>query len=326
MVKAPTKKADIEKLSPKTLSDIAVRVKIILLCLLGLEWDAALPTDIKKRWLNWCAEMKCLKTPEFPRKFFHKINYTQLSVHIFCDATPRAFGAVAYFRYTDENKEIKTSFIMAKSRIAPLKSLTLPRCELMGAVVAARLAKYLKHVLPMLSNNIIFWSDSQITLHWIRKSPNVWKPFVGNRVAEIQAICNANQWYHCSSKENPADLLSRGERAETIISSPLWQNGPSWLIQPENLWPKRPSMEENEEEISVEKRKTHNVLQAVINNKDSEQSYNSLLDLNQFSKLNKVYRITAWIYRFINNSNPRSERLCGLLSASEIMNAEKILD
>ncbi|XP_071037864.1 uncharacterized protein [Parasteatoda tepidariorum] len=300
------------------LQPFIVRVKIILQdsWLLGLDWDTIFPPDLNKRWMEWCSETKYLKNPEFPRKFFQSTNYTQLTAHIFCDATPRAFGAVAYFRYIDETGEIKTSFIMAKGRVAPLKSLSLPRCELMGAVAAAKLAKYLKSILPKLCDNIHFWCDSMITLCWIRKSPNVWKPFVANRVAEIKNICDPNQWHHCSGSENPADLLSRGERAETIFNSSLWQNGPSWLLENEISWPKGSIVVPDEQLVNNEMRKHLNVFQTATG-EDNLQNSHQLLDLNKYSELSKVHRITAWVHRFVHNSNPSSEKYHGPLTAFE---------
>ncbi|XP_054709780.1 uncharacterized protein LOC129219413 [Uloborus diversus] len=304
------------------LQPFTVRMKILLqdIWLSGLNWDESLPSALKGKWNNWCSELEFLKNLTFPRKFFSEADYTELSIHIFCDASPRAFGAVAYFRYSNSYGEIKTSFIMAKGRVAPLKTLSLPRCELMGALIGARLAKYLKGIFPNLTENLYCWSDSTIVLHWLRRSPNEWKPFVSNRVAEIQAICSPNQFFYCDSRNNPADMLTRGEQAETMASSPLWRNGHSWLTESEELWPKKIA-KFNEGEMSIESRKSRNVLQ-ISANSEPKQSDSSLFDLDEFGTLKKVYRITAWIMRFINNCKPKSEKLCGPIAAEEIMTAE----
>ncbi|GFS84725.1 reverse transcriptase domain-containing protein [Trichonephila clavipes] len=161
-----------------------------------------------------------------------------LQLHIFCDASPRVFGAVAYFRYATANDDIYTSFITAKSRVSPLKKLTLPRLELLGAVLASRILKYLtsKFIFPI--SKFFLWSDSSIALHWIKGKASNYKQFVSNRVIEIQSNSDPSDWHHCSGRENPADYVSRGANLETIINSQFWMHGPQWLRTTENNWPK----------------------------------------------------------------------------------------
>ncbi|GFT92019.1 reverse transcriptase domain-containing protein [Trichonephila clavipes] len=121
-----------------------------------------------------------------------------LQLHIFCDASPRAFGAMAYFRYVTANDDIYTSFITAKNRVSPLKKLTFPRLELLGAVLASRILKYLtlKFKFPILK--FFLWSDSSIALHWIKGKASNYKQFVSNRVIKIQSNSDPSDWHHCS--------------------------------------------------------------------------------------------------------------------------------
>ncbi|GFV88575.1 uncharacterized protein TNCV_1243851 [Trichonephila clavipes] len=111
----------------------------------GLGWDEQLPTELKNKWETWCSQVCLLKDLTLERKYFpYPLDKGKdLQLHVFCGASPRAFGAVAYFRYVTANDDIYTSFITAKSRVSPLKKLTLPRLELLGAVLASRILKYL---------------------------------------------------------------------------------------------------------------------------------------------------------------------------------------
>jgi hypothetical protein len=111
---------------------------------------------------------------------------------------------------------------MAKNRVASLKQITLPKLELMGAVVGARLAR---HLLDNLEDmEIHFWSDSQIVLNWIMCIKPL-KTFIVNRVKEIKNLVKNQQWKHCPTDMNPADMLTRGltsEKSKDI--NDLWMN------------------------------------------------------------------------------------------------------
>ena len=115
---------------------------------------------------------------------------------------------------------------MSKSRVAPLKKLTLPQLELMAAVVGARLASYLRNQLKI--TRTVYWSDSQIVIHWLCSTKEL-KQFVKNRVIEIRKSTSNAIWNYCPSSDNPADLLTRGVRTDALIASEQWNNGPTWL-------------------------------------------------------------------------------------------------
>jgi hypothetical protein len=190
----------------------------------------------------------------------------------------------------------------------------------MGAVIAARMAKFLKNAFNGQNIDIRIWSDSTITLHWIKGSPLNWKPFVANRVTEIQNLTNPEIWCYCPGKDNPSDYLTRGEKLINLNQNKLWLNGPEWLAMPENTWP-------TNEKVTVDKevydeRKSNlkpNQLSCVVNVlADSEP----ILKLENYSKINRVYNITAWIMRFINNVKKSNTKLAGPLTASEIEKAE----
>ena len=154
----------------------------------------------------------------------------QPTIHCFADASQKAYGAVIFL--TDNNR---VSYVLAKTRLAPLKHLTLPRLELMIALIATRLTHFVMMHLPLQDSPIFIWSDSQFVLHWVSSTKQL-PTFVQNCVAEIQTnLPNAN-WRYCPTLANPADLFSRGTTTQALMSSKLWQHGPDWLTTP-SLWP-----------------------------------------------------------------------------------------
>ena len=114
----------------------------------------------------------------------------------------------------------------------PLKQHSLPRLELMAAVIAARLGTFVVESLNLRTSTYC-WSDSQIVLCWL-KSKKKLKPFIEHRVTEIQA--SSSPWQYFPTACNPADLLTRGLTAQQLADSTLWRHGPSWLLSPSE-WP-----------------------------------------------------------------------------------------
>lgn len=124
-------------------------------------------------------------------------NSQTLKLHYFCDASDKAYSAVAYLQGPNKEGNIVTSFVASKVKVAPLKKLTLPRLELMGALIGARLGNNLLKPLNMEKNQLNMRTDSMIVFHWIRSAAQKWKPFVSNRVTEIQSLTNPERWSHC---------------------------------------------------------------------------------------------------------------------------------
>ena len=126
---------------------------------------------------------------------------------------------------------------MAKSRVAPLKKLTLPQLELMAALTGARLASFVSQTLKSWYSNlkVQLWSDSEIVLHWLSSSKPL-KQFVANRIKEIKGMFSIPQWNHCRTADNPADLLTRGISANQLQNSSFWKHGPQWPLS-ESQWP-----------------------------------------------------------------------------------------
>jgi hypothetical protein len=164
----------------------------------------------------------------------------QLELHGFCDASEKAYAAAIYMRTAVEDKFI-CHLIASKSRVAPVKSTTLPRLELQGAVLLAELMHHVRQQFNIPVQNTYYWTDSTICLHWIYSHPSKWKIYVANRVMQIQEHSTASQWNHVISEENPADCSSRGLTPTELLVSKLWWHGPSWLTKEFTKAPFNPS-------------------------------------------------------------------------------------
>lgn len=161
-----------------------------------------------------------------------------VQLHVFEDASEKAYGAVAYTRTVYADNTIVTNLLMAKSRISPIEKITLPRLELLAALMAAQLAAHIKSVWRCDNRSTNFWSDSTIVIYCLKRDPNASKPFVANHVVIIIEQSASSPWYHVSGSSNPADLVSRGATAVQLTDSSIWWSGPNWLSLPEKEWPR----------------------------------------------------------------------------------------
>ncbi|XP_065889715.1 uncharacterized protein [Dysidea avara] len=225
----------------------------------------------------------------------------------------KAYGAVAYLQSANQ-----VDFVLAKSRVSPPKDTTLPRLELRAAVTAAYLAKFIVSTLSV-HVNIRLWSDSQIVLHWIFSSKQL-KPFVANRVKEICSLFPTSVWGYCQTADNAADLLTRGITPTQLQSSSLWSHGPEWLTS-ETDWPKWSPMSVFNICTSEEIEATALIAETSI---ISTTGVYQVIDINKYSKLTKLHRVTAYVLCFVNNLRRPSQRLNGPLTAAELVLAHKL--
>lgn len=157
-------------------------------------------------------------------------NKQSVELHAFGDASEKGYGACIYLKVVEEDGSVTSSLVMAKAKLAPVKKITLPRLELLGALLSARLLTYVRKALYLPeSTKYRCWTDSTVTLQWIQSDAYRWKTFVSKRVSEIQALSSPDSWGHCPGAENPADILSRGVMLDSLLSSQSWLHSPSWL-------------------------------------------------------------------------------------------------
>ena len=131
-------------------------------------------------------------------------------IHGFADASCEGYGCCIYARIVYDNRRVSSNLLCSKSRVAPLKQITLPRLELCGCLLLVRLLQKVIRALNIHAHEIHLYSDSMVALQWIQGESSRWKTFVANRVAEIQQGSNNADWHHVKSQYNTADILSRG--------------------------------------------------------------------------------------------------------------------
>ena len=321
------------------IAPFTIRAKILLqdMWTTGLEWDEELTESLTISARAWFNELTDLKQLQIPRCLFQDKRASEtISLHIFVDASENAYGAVVYARCLRMDGCVTRNIVAAKTRVAPTISTSIPRLELMAAVVGARLAMRISKVLDISVGSATFWSDSANVLWWIRGRSRQFKPFVANRVGEIQGYTNPDQWRYVPTELNPADFLSRGMKATDLIRNNAWWRGPDFLGEPEETWPINKNFVQPSWSAEL-KRSTSTLRKTKSKNEDSRfgDSLSSvfmsisvrrsqvLVDPNRYSSWLKLKRIQAWVDRFIENCQKlKTDRMTGELSADELNQAE----
>jgi len=222
--------------------------------------------------------------------------------------------ACAYIRWKIADGKYEVKFVAAKTRVSPLKELSIPRLELQAAVLASRLTKAIREQSRFNFSKSIYLTDSLVVLAWIQSQSRCYKPFVSCRVGEIQSSSEPSEWKYCPTQLNVADDLWKGIPAKDLHGR--WMNGPAFLQQAESEWPTQqcsPDMTE----VNKERRKT-TLIQAVTVKEP-------VLKCEDFSTWKRFLRVTAYVKRFISNcqkSDP-TERQLGPLQPQEITQAEE---
>ncbi|XP_062699619.1 uncharacterized protein LOC134284635 [Aedes albopictus] len=219
------------------IAPVVVTAKILMqeLWSLSCDWDEPVPHSVRLKWENFRNELPKIKTYRIDRYAF--LPEARVELHTFADASTSAYGACTYVRCEDSLGTVKIRLLASKSKVAPLKRLTIARLELCACVLAAHLHHRIKESITVHISASYFWSDSAVCLYWLRAPPSSWKTFVANRVSEVQHYTRGGRWNHISGTENPADLVSRGMSVEDFVKSDMWKHGPQWLALQQQSWP-----------------------------------------------------------------------------------------
>lgn len=290
---------------------IIAKILFQSLWLTNLGWDDVLPLGIQNQWMNFRQDLRCLENVKIPRWTGNQETDKLIEFHGFADSSEKAYAAVVYVKVVDMQNNIKVTLLAAKTKVAPIKTISLPRLELCGALLLANLVEKVIKAMRFSKFEIHAHTDSRIVLAWLQSSPSRWKTFVANRTTEILSIIPAHKWHHVSGKENPADYASRGQCPSKLINNRLWWDGPSWLRDAAEAWQNSIEPIQVSPEVDMERnRKAFVVANLVV-----EPCWNLR---TRFSSLNRLLRVTAYCYRFINNSRSPGEKVKGFLSTEEL--------
>lgn len=234
----------------------------------------------------------------FQTKGFWKSHYSRTAS--FSDASTMGYGQCSYIRLVDDQDNIHCSLVMAKSRVTPLKSITIPRLELTAAVVSVRMKLLLRNELEYTNMTEWFWTDSNVVLGYIANNTRRFHVFVANRVQQIRDVSEPYQWNYVSSSDNPADIASRGASADELVNNCRWFYGPNFL------WTTNPFKNCDVTNPNIPDDDPEEVKQCQTLKTETSLYDSSLLDyLNRFSDWNHLKRVIAWCLRFINCTRNR---------------------
>ncbi|KAG6449089.1 hypothetical protein O3G_MSEX005875 [Manduca sexta] len=201
------------------------------------DWDDTPPPRIVTLWSRFCSELPTLNEVRIPRHL-GVVQGCVVNLLGFADASERAYGAVLYMQTVVNNRR-NIVLLCSKSKVSPLKTVSIARLELCAAVI---LSKLMRKIIDLFGprykiSNIYAFTDSKVTLCWINSSPHRWQTFVANRVVKVIDNIPASCFHHIAGVENPADCLSRGLSPASLIDHPLWFSGPPWVSKDPTEWP-----------------------------------------------------------------------------------------
>ena len=268
------------------------------MCVHKIGWDDPLTGELLSQWKSLVSTFQGVVT-SIPRCYFllsERLSST-CSLQGFCDASSGAYAAVVYLKIESEGGNI-VNFVASKTRVAPTTKQTIPRLELLSALLLSNLISNVSVALmPEIElKESCCYTDSKVALYWIKGTEKEWKPFVENRVNEIRRLVPPTRWSHCPGRENLADLPSRGMTPMELAGSKLWRYGPHWLVHSQS--PTGEDVEMPEEclrEIKAGHQPIHSLLTA-----SNSKSLSNIMCSKNYSSLLKLLRVTAYIIRFID--------------------------
>uniref|UniRef100_A0A1I8P672 Reverse transcriptase domain-containing protein n=1 Tax=Stomoxys calcitrans TaxID=35570 RepID=A0A1I8P672_STOCA len=204
-------------------------------------WDEPIHHELAAKWSHWLRilpDIENLKIERCYLKTFHNYEGVNVQLHTFVDASKDGYAAVCYLRLK-KNADVVCSLVTAKTRVAPIKITSVPRLELMAALIGARLAKFVLDNHEIGISKKYFWSDSKTVLSWINSDHRKYNQFVAFRVTEILELSSISDWNWVPSRENVADDATKWSKIPNFSDSSRWFHGPAFLFQPEEMWPQK---------------------------------------------------------------------------------------
>lgn len=286
---------------------------------LKLDWDSVLPEELQKTWTEFYHNIPYLQNLSIYRYYFTDVP-SEIYLLGFSDASQKAYGACLYLRATYPNRTPSCALVIAKTKVAPIKTQSLPRLELCGALLLAQLVNRLLEVFKnkFTINKILLFTDSLIVLNWIKSPYRKLNTYVSHRLMEIIELTKDNMWNYVNTKSNPADLLTRGVSPQHLQRTTLWWNGPHWVVQEPHTWPNSTPDNDNKNKLEL--------VSVYVSNASKEFASYFYNYFQRHSSFFKLTRVIAYIFRFKNillKKNP--DRQNSYLTTAELKQAHDFI-
>ena len=287
------------------------------MCRDKLDWDDALPEDLKPLWESWLMDLNHLADISISRCYTPKGFIIQhYELHHFSDASTSGYGVCSYLRAVSTAGEVHCSLVMAKARVAPTKVTTIPRLELSAAVTAVRISDLLRRELEIDCLREFFWTDSKVVIGYINNDARRFHVFVANRVQRIKQSTEPVQWRYVASEDNPADHASRGLAAQQLNIS-NWFTGPAFLWQKD--LPSQDVMVGDISSVDPE------VKEAYVHDTQAHEDISLLDRMHKFSDWSRLVRAVARLKRRVKQAKGLHQRSSDATTLEERREAESML-
>ena len=285
---------------------------------LKCSWDDHVPIDILSEWNKWIGELQKLESLNILRCIKPSLfDDAAIELHLFSDASLHAYGVCCYVRCVNKQGQIFTALLVSKSKVAPIKSVTVPRLELQAAVLAARMNSTLQNEFDISLNESYFWVDSQLVLKYISNETKRFQVYVGNRVSEIRELSDVSQWNFITGAENPADILTKPLKS---MNSHKWFTGPEFLKTHKNEWNlQKIDCVLTDDDPDV---KTDIKVAATQCSNSNQHPIDAIVE--HYSLWYKIKRAVAWWLRLKSYLKSRVQ-MHGQLTVSELNHAENLV-
>ena len=274
---------------------ITAKILMQQISVMKLDWDDLLSAELLAIWEEWIKELKTVHNVKIQRHLFQNSLHRQTEMELigFADASTHAYAASIYLKYK-LNNEVHVKLLISKSRVSPLNKTTIPRLELIAALLLARLMSTVKKFLHnWYFHKTTYHTDSMNVLYWIKGQHKDWSRYVKRRLIEISSLSESKDWYHCPGESNPADLSTRGISAQHLLTSSMYFNGPSELKGKEKfeaiqqLTPPPECFNELKKETKTMTTTTTPCIKNIIN-------------IDKYSSFKRLIHITALVIKFVN--------------------------
>lgn len=280
---------------------IVAKMFIQTLWLAGLDWDTPLPAPLLAEWLTFRNGLQQLEAIRIQRWLGLRSDIRPY-LHGFCDASSKAYAAVIYLCSTNHQGERTSMLITSKTKVAPVKTMTIPRLELCAAQLLTATMLNVRQALELADVPYTMWTDSTIVLGWLRKHSSTLNVYVANRISFIQQHTDVQHWRHIRTQYNPADCASRGITAEALCTHQLWWHGPPSILRDDEPMAEPPPLNEGDitameaEAKPIRANIARHAQPCTLQTRRRDGETIDLLD--RYSNLGKLLRTTAYVRRW----------------------------